>query len=193
MVVALLALFGCEARTQSATKPPESSADRGEPSSTAASRPPPAKTSAPKPAPSSEPGTLSLHVGKNLRDDLAGPCEPAPEPPPPRPGLIAERTNYGRYFVRNNSNVAVHASGQDRGGVTPIKLDIAPGDTIEVWRVSEGSGGHVRPSNFFDSIQLTKKGGSVAYSGVRDLDWKDLGDDGCGASRYLLTLQPTTP
>ncbi len=108
--------------------------------------------------------------------------------------MIVEAINYGRYFIRNNQRQTLHASGVDRGGVTPRTLDIPPGATVEVWRVSEGTGGHVRPTNFFASITITPiAGGAPVYSGVRNDDWRDLGDDGCGASRYLLTLAPAVP
>lgn len=180
-------LLGCEAERQSATSLPESSTSRPGPSAEV--------KEASRGRGSSARAVASATTPKSTtRNDLEGPCEPTPGQPTSSPGMIVETINYGRYFIRNNLKQTLHAAGVDRGGVTPRTLDIPPGETIEVWRVYEASGGHVRPTNFFASISITSgAGGATVYSGVRNDDWKDVGDDGCGASRYLLTLDRPVP
>lgn len=81
----------------------------------------------------------------------------------------------GVYFIDNKttSNLKISAS---YNGEQIIFLDslVETERVNHVYSVTEGSGGHVLPSNFFSSFEvfaITGSGDSLVYEGVRNDDW----------------------
>lgn len=141
----------------------------------------------------------------------SGPAEPVPEEPvAEEPGLPlsddnlrdrcdrptrrrggegkgVEEVNYGRYFVTNATAVPIRITEPD----DLIAVAVAPGATEHIYNAVEGSGGHVRPTNFFRGFVVEDAEG-VLYSGVNNDDWLARGDH-CGRERYELIVRPRKP
>lgn len=118
-------------------------------------------------------------------DHLRDRCD---RPPPRRPahgeGKGAEQVNYGRYFVTNATTAPIRITEPGR----LLASEVAPGATEHIYNAAEGSGGHVRPSNFFDRFTVEDADG-VLYSGVNNDDWNSRGAH-CGRERYELIVRP---
>lgn len=127
-------------------------------------------------------------AGTNYLDDLPGDCDGAdPDAPTSAFPPGGEMITFGRYFVRNLTGKPVHLEAKTAMG--PLGDADVPPDQIDlILEVSEGSGGHVRPSNILYAFSATAEGETEPrYTGVRNDDWQDIGPK-CGRERYLLTL-----
>jgi hypothetical protein len=118
---------------------------------------------------------------------LTAPCEAVPPQMGPRRGMIVETVNYGRYFVHNRFPYAVRIATTGY----PVATTLLPaGAVTHIGDVAEGTGGHVMPSNFFESFTVRPAtGGRVVYSGVRNQDWRQIGRS-CPRARFLLVIGP---
>lgn len=124
----------------------------------------------------------------NYLDDVPGDCDGVETDAPTSsfaPG--GEMMTLGWYFVRNLTGKPVHLDARTAMGSLGVS-EVAP-DRIElILSVTEGSGGHVRPSNILYSFSARAEGDAKPrYTGVRNDDWQDIGPK-CGRERYLLTL-----
>jgi hypothetical protein len=194
ILITIAVLAGCtesnpivEARSTAAPEPAPVAATP----TPAAPAPAPAITpAAPEPAPAApEPAPAAPAADRSQplsSDHLRDRCD-RPPPRSRRPG--AEKVSYGRYFVTNQSAARITISGTNDREVVAFKVStIDPGKTAAIYDVVEGSGGHVRPSNFFDTFVVEDAKGQL-YSGVENRDWIDRGGH-CGHERYELVIGP---
>lgn len=93
--------------------------------------------------------------------------------------------SYGRWFVTNTTTEPIVLRTDP--SVQLLVTQIAPGETRAIKAVSEGSGGHVRPSNFIQTFSV-ESGGKTIYEGVRNADWEDAGAL-CGHQRFVLVVR----
>lgn len=115
-------------------------------------------------------------------DPLPDTCDPLP-PPSRKPN--AELVSHGRWFVTNATKAPLDLTMDP--AVPLVVSHVDPGMTVAIASVSEGSGGHVRPSNFITFFAV-ESGGKKVYTGVHDVDWKDAGSL-CGHRRFVLVVR----
>lgn len=89
---------------------------------------------------------------------------------------IVEPTSNGRYLIDNRTGSGLQVEAETPYGPVTWLADSLPPDTITAFvDVSQCSGGHVLPSNFFKTFALTTVdslgNAVVVYSGVRNGDW----------------------
>lgn len=86
----------------------------------------------------------------------------------------------GVYFIENKTTTDLKLTASFNN--EPINfLDslVEAGLVNHVYSVTEGTGGHVMPSNFFTDFKvfaLTANGDSLVYEGVNNADWKVSGN-----------------
>lgn len=74
----------------------------------------------------------------------------------------------------------IEAFSMDYSNNNPVPVDllsnrIYSGDKTYIYTAIEGSGGHVRPSNFWDEFYVYKEvkaDSTLIYSGIEDSDWE---------------------
>jgi hypothetical protein len=86
----------------------------------------------------------------------------------------------GVYFIENKTTSDLKISASYNGEKI-IFLDslVEAGLLNHIYSVTEGSGGHVMPSNFFTEFKvfaLTANGDSLVYDGVNNADWEASGN-----------------
>lgn len=101
----------------------------------------------------------------------------------------------GDYHVANHLTTGLKAYAEYRGQPVQLMRDsIPPGDTVHIAHVTEGSGGHIYPSNFFSVFRLTTVDSTgaevIAYQGLDHGPWK-VWDSGSGgkATQLLLVVE----
>jgi hypothetical protein len=107
---------------------------------------------------------------------------------------IVEPVSFGEYFVTNSTDKTIILEAISIGGseATLLANFISAGEKAHIYSVAEGSGGHVRPSNYFSSFTVYADSiaeANIIYSKVEDSDWIDEGNDGQGHSMYHLTIE----
>lgn len=84
------------------------------------------------------------------------------------------------YYLRNEGSEVLRVEATHGFGDDPVMLIndvVPPGETTHIHHVTEGSGGHTYPSNFFGTFTV-RADERVVYEGVVDEDWTiedDLG------------------
>jgi hypothetical protein len=88
-----------------------------------------------------------------------------------------EPVSTGYYYVLNKGDQFLRLEASYMGNPILLEEDtIPPLDTTFIFTAIEGSGGHVLPSNFFSTFQVTlvqPGNDSLLYSGVNNYDWKN--------------------
>ncbi|MEO8589278.1 MAG: hypothetical protein ABI432_07925, partial [Flavobacteriales bacterium] len=90
-------------------------------------------------------------------------------------GKPVELETHGRYFIDNRTDTALYAKGTMTQGTSAVFTDSISAHTRSLFlEVSDGSGGHVRPSNFLITFMVSADSmGTLVevYSGVHNDDW----------------------
>lgn len=87
---------------------------------------------------------------------------------------IVEPVARADYYITNNrsNDLSIQANIYDNRSLE--NSQIAAGTSVFIFKATEGSGGHIMPSNFFSSFKVYEKlqgGDSLIYEGVRNEDW----------------------
>lgn len=91
---------------------------------------------------------------------------------------IGEPITHGDYYITNNtvSKLIIAAFGNfGTGEMALIANEINPGDKTHIFTFTEGSGGHVMPSNAWGDFYVyagIKSDSTVIYSGIENNDWE---------------------
>ena len=107
---------------------------------------------------------------------------------------IIEPIAHGDYYVTNatKSNLIIAASGNFGSGEAKLLTDeIGSGDKIHIYTFTEGSGGHVMPSNAWSDFIVYaghKSDSTIIYSGIDNSDWEYQGSNQAGHLIYNLTI-----
>ena len=103
---------------------------------------------------------------------------------------IKEPVTTGYYYVVNKGDQFLRLEASYIGNPILLTEDtIPPFDTTFIFTAIEGSGGHVLPSNFFSTFQVTlvqPGNDSLLYSGVNNYDWKNAAFREGGRNLVLL-------
>lgn len=86
----------------------------------------------------------------------------------------------GAYHVENRTSAVLRIDATGHLGDVDLLTDSIQSEaTALIMLVSEGSGGHIMPSNFLQELMINSvdsTGASIpVYSGVRDADWQRMG------------------
>ncbi len=88
-------------------------------------------------------------------------------------GKPGEPVTRGRYFIDNRLDLSLNAIGTSDQGPSVDFTDSIPAHTKSLFmEVTEGSGGHVLPSNFLTTFLITNEAGDTVYTGVHNEDWE---------------------
>ena len=102
-----------------------------------------------------------------------------------------EPVSTGYYYVLNKGDQFLRLKASYMGNPILLEEDtIPPLDTTFIFTAIEGSGGHVLPSNFFSTFQVTlvqPGNDSLLYSGVNNNAWKNVSFRQ-GAQNLMLTV-----
>ncbi|MGB6049111.1 MAG: hypothetical protein WBG34_16060 [Flavobacteriales bacterium] len=105
---------------------------------------------------------------------------------------IVEYVSHGSYLVENATSTVLHIHAVGLWGPVVLLADsVLPGTTTEFFQVTEGSGGHLMPSNFLSELVITqgdRTSPAVVYNGIRNDDWHTPGTVN-GRVVYLLKIQ----
>jgi hypothetical protein len=108
---------------------------------------------------------------------------------------IIEPIAHGDYYIINNTSSVLTISAFGVFGIGEVALltnEISAGTTAHIYTFTEGSGGHVMPSNAWEDFYVysgTQSDNTIIYSGVVDSDWKEEGSNSEGHLLYYLTLE----
>jgi hypothetical protein len=100
----------------------------------------------------------------------------------------------GDYYVTNNttSTIILAAEGNwGSGAVELIEDEIVPGAKTYIYTFTEGSGGHVLPSNAWGDFYVYDNivsDSTIIYSGIQNEDWIYEGSNSEGHLIYNLTI-----
>lgn len=90
---------------------------------------------------------------------------------------IPEYVSHGEYYITNNTTNKLIVEAFGTWGIGEVELltnEINPGDKTHIYTFTEGSSGHVRPSNAWAEFYVyseTKNDSSIIYFGINDKDW----------------------
>ena len=108
---------------------------------------------------------------------------------------IVEPMNSGDYYITNNTSAVLIISAIGlfgTGEATLLTNEIDPGDKTQIFTFTEGSGGHVMPSNAWEEFSIysgIKSENTLVYSGIADDDWKEESLSSEGRLVYNLTIE----
>jgi len=108
---------------------------------------------------------------------------------------IVEPITHGDYYIRNNTVSKLIITAFENIGTGEIELlanEISQGGKTHIFTFTEGSGGHVMPSNAWDDFYVysgIKSDSTIIYSGIENNDWKFDGISSDGHFIYLLTVE----
>ena len=108
---------------------------------------------------------------------------------------IPEYVSHGDYYITNNTSnkLIFEAFGNwSTGEVDLLTNTNNPGDKTHIYTFTEGSGGHVRPSNSWDEFYVyagVKSDSTKIYSGIKNNDWEHEGFSSDDHFIYNLTIE----
>ncbi len=85
---------------------------------------------------------------------------------------IVETVARATYYVVNQTEGTVVFEAVHLGGEGSLNVEIPAGESVEVDRVAEGTGGHTMPSNFYTSHTVRLDGVQIGRT-LGDDDWVD--------------------
>ncbi len=101
---------------------------------------------------------------------------------------VIEPVTFGEYFLLNLGTNTIYV---ETSSVTLLESEILPSEKVHIFTAIEGTGGHVRPSNFlsdFSVYHLNNSIKEVIYTGVKDDDWIFEGVDNEGHQIFTISI-----
>ena len=105
---------------------------------------------------------------------------------------IVEPITHGDYYITNNTTSMLIISaffGSEE--LQMLANEIKPGEKTHIYTFTEGSGGHVMPSNAWDDFIIYSENISeenIVYSGINNSDWEFEGCSNDGHMIYNLVI-----